>query len=269
MKLQNKSKGDKNKMGNIRGYKAFDKGLRCRGFQYEIGKTYKFNGKIKLCISGFHFCKKAVDCSFYYDIPSSEYAEVEATGKVIEGYDKCVTDEIKIVRLISRSEFYELINGGMNNVGTRNSGDKNIGDWNTGDFNMGSCNSGDRNTGNRNVGHKNIGDGNTGSGNTGKYNTGDWNIVDWSTGCFCTEPQTVKFFDIDTGKTYQELLEALPKILWYIPYGHYWESGELKEYTIEDRQNFYDRLNDENKKRIKKIPNFDAYKFEQCTGIKV
>lgn len=35
-------------------FKGFDKDLRCRGFQYEVGKTYKCNGKIELCSNGFH-----------------------------------------------------------------------------------------------------------------------------------------------------------------------------------------------------------------------
>jgi hypothetical protein len=30
------------------GYKAFDSNLMCKGFQYEIGKTYEFDGDIKL-----------------------------------------------------------------------------------------------------------------------------------------------------------------------------------------------------------------------------
>ena len=109
MKLQNKSREIK-LMKKIKGYKSFDIGLKCRGFQYEIGQTYKHNGKIQLCVSGFHFGKKATDCLYYRSAFESEFAEIEATGKVIEDEDKCVTNEIRIVRLISHSEFSELVN---------------------------------------------------------------------------------------------------------------------------------------------------------------
>ena len=248
----------------MKGYKAFDKGLICRGFQYEVGKTYKHKGKIGLCESGFHFCKTASDCAEHYDHAISEFAEIEAFGKIIEGDNKCVTDEIKIVRLISRLEFYELVNEGKNNVGVRNTGYYNIGDINTGNRNTGYYN-----TGNRNTGNSNIGDINTGNYNTGNSNTGDWNCTDRSTGLFCTEVQTVKIFDIDTGKTYKELSDLLPPILWNIPFGCYWSNDELKTYTSEDRQKFYDSLSDGAKSKIKAIPHFNAEKFKKCTGIKV
>ena len=45
-------------MQTIKGYKATEQDLTCRGFQYEIGKTYKMDGYIELCERGFHFCEK-------------------------------------------------------------------------------------------------------------------------------------------------------------------------------------------------------------------
>jgi hypothetical protein len=48
------------------GYKAFDSNLMCKGFQYEIGKTYEFDGDIELCSAGFHFCENITDCFYYY-----------------------------------------------------------------------------------------------------------------------------------------------------------------------------------------------------------
>lgn len=268
----------------MKGYKAFNKGLTCRGFQFEVGKTYKHDGEIGLCEAGFHFCKTASDCANHYDHTDCEFAEIEAIGKVIEGDDKCVTDEIAIVGLISRAEFYDLANNGKNNLGVRNTGNyntgdgntggwntgyRNTGDWNTGYKNTGHGNTGDLNTGDWNTGDKNTGDLNTGDRNTGDWNTGNWNATNRSAGFFCTELQTVKLFDRETGKTYEELKELLPKILWQIPFGYYWINDQLKAYTAKDRQKFYDKLSDSEKAEIKSIPCFNADKFEKCTGIKV
>ena len=46
-------------------YKGFDKGMRCRGFQYEEGKTYETD-TAKLCNAGFHACECPLDVFGYY-----------------------------------------------------------------------------------------------------------------------------------------------------------------------------------------------------------
>ena len=57
-------------------YKGFDKDLKCRDFQYEIGKTYE-EPTAELCNSGFHACERSPDVFRYY-APSkmSRYCEV-------------------------------------------------------------------------------------------------------------------------------------------------------------------------------------------------
>ena len=173
----------------MKGFKAFNKDLTCRNFQYEIGKEYTHNGDIELCHEGFHFCKKIVDIQGYYNLRDEEtrLCEIEATGKIIEGDDKCVTDKIKIIRELTREEMYELghegkENRGLGNTGNRNTGDSNTGNRNTGDSNTGNRNTGNRNTGDRNTGNRNTGDSNTGNRNTGDSNTGDRNTGDSNTG---------------------------------------------------------------------------------------
>lgn len=45
----------------MRGYKAFNKDMTCKGFQYEIGHTYEFDGEPIPCKQGFHFCKSIAE----------------------------------------------------------------------------------------------------------------------------------------------------------------------------------------------------------------
>ena len=65
----------------MEGYKGFDKDLKCRGFQYEIGKDYTAKGDIKACKNGFHFCENPMDVFRYYHPSDSRYCTVEGSGK--------------------------------------------------------------------------------------------------------------------------------------------------------------------------------------------
>ena len=78
------------------GYKATDKNMQCRGFQYEVGKDYEHKGDISLCNSGFHFCQNPLDVLNYYNLCDSEFHLVEAKGECATDGDKTVTNNIKI-----------------------------------------------------------------------------------------------------------------------------------------------------------------------------
>lgn len=57
-------------------YKGFNKDLTCRGFKYEVGKTYETATAI-LYNSGFHACLDPLDCLYYYSPKSSVYYIVD------------------------------------------------------------------------------------------------------------------------------------------------------------------------------------------------
>ena len=88
-----------NKKDNIiRGFKGFDKDLKCRGFQYEIGKDYEHEGEVKCCERGFHFCENPFDVFRYYSPCDSRYCEVECDGNADKANDdsKVATSHIHI-----------------------------------------------------------------------------------------------------------------------------------------------------------------------------
>ena len=82
----------------IKSYKAFDKNMQCRGFQYEVGKEYEIDGEIKCCDRGFHSCKSPMEVWDHYDMLSSRFAEVEQSGKIDEegNSTKVCSSRIKI-----------------------------------------------------------------------------------------------------------------------------------------------------------------------------
>ena len=85
-------------------YKGFDKDLKCRGFQYEIGKEYETE-KAKACECGFHACVNPFDVFNYYAPSDSRFCEVEQSGDIdTHGDDsKIASTKIKVCAEIGLS----------------------------------------------------------------------------------------------------------------------------------------------------------------------
>ena len=79
----------------MKAYKGFDKDLKCRGFQYEIGKEYETD-KAVACETGFHACEYPLDVLGYYPPNDSRYCEVEQSGETDKRGDDTKVASTKI-----------------------------------------------------------------------------------------------------------------------------------------------------------------------------
>ena len=237
----------------VKGFKAFDKNMQCRGMQYEVGKEYTMEEKPIPCERGYHFCKSVSDCYNYYEMSeNTRMCEIEAFGEVATDDEiKFCTNGIRIVAEIENPR--ETSNSGSSNSGYRNSGDRNSGD----------------------------------------SNSGDWNSGDRNSGVFCTDKNPkIKLFDKDSNLTYSDWRNSKARrIMDTCPYSysdfidsenmtdeeknkhpeHETIGGFIKTIvvTTEDKQAWWDKLSEDEKQTIFDLPNFDAEKFKNCTGITV
>ena len=93
------------------GYKGFDKDLKCRDFQFQVGKEYEHDGKVKLCESGFHFCENPQGVFGHYSPwNGSRFAIVEAdeVSDERESDSKRVAKKLKIKSEISVFEMCRI-----------------------------------------------------------------------------------------------------------------------------------------------------------------
>ena len=235
----------------MRGYKAFETDLTCRGFRYEIGKTYEHTGEIEVCKAGFHFCATIADCYDYYPKKkTTRICEVEASGTVKAEGNKYVTNKITVIAEVT-DENVKRGNAGKDNVGYMNSGG-----WNSGNRNSGNMNSGDM--------------------NSGDWNSGDWNATNHSAGCFCTKEQKIMMFDQPSEWTYDDWVRSEARnIMFTAPRGCYrvedvseTTADHLRKYTADDMRKWWNELPKGTKAVIRALPNYDEEKFLVCIGIK-
>ncbi|AUR93214.1 hypothetical protein NVP1185O_27 [Vibrio phage 1.185.O._10N.286.49.C2] len=184
---------------SIVSYKGFDKNMKCRDFQYQIGETFTHEGEVKQCSSGFHACPAPLATFGYYAPADSRFCVVEQSGDMSEGDDKVASSVLTVKAEINFFDMVkaqiEWVKNNLKDDNESNTGDysaaSNTGDQsaasNTGDYSAASntgyqsaaSNTGDysaaSNTGNRSAA-SNTGDQSAAS-NTGNYsaasNTGD------------------------------------------------------------------------------------------------
>ena len=91
-------------------YKGFDKNLKCRDFQYEVGKEYEMDGDIKCCERGFHACESPLEVFDHYDMLNSRFAEVEQSGEIDkeENTTKVCSSKIKIKTELNLADIVKL-----------------------------------------------------------------------------------------------------------------------------------------------------------------
>ena len=236
---------------SIKGYKVFNPDWTCRGFQYEVGKTFQYNGNIEMCEKGFHFCQKASDCFNYYDFNSNnKVAEIEAIGNTETKDNKSVTDKIVIVRRIEWQELLTIVNEGKDCTGL--------------------CN--------------------TGNCNTGDCNTGNWNSTNFSNGFFNSKEQPLYIFNNPTDLKRDNISNCRGiQILNWNYENNWWiysdnmtdeekqqnpkyetTGGYLKSVDFKTAcKMMWNNLSEGDKLEVKEIPNFDAEVFKDITGIEV
>ena len=95
----------------MKAYKGFNRELRCKGFQYEVGKEYE-EPEAELCKCGFHACENPLDVFHYYPPASSRYCEVEmdeVNPEISNDSKRCS----KKIRIGAEIGFKGIIDGGI------------------------------------------------------------------------------------------------------------------------------------------------------------
>lgn len=97
-------------------YKGMEYDMTCKGFQYEIGKTYKTD-KAELCYYGFHACLNPRDVLEYYEQDeASRYFKVKLSGEItkcdnldtkVAATEITILEEINIDDIIKITEWWK------------------------------------------------------------------------------------------------------------------------------------------------------------------
>ena len=281
------------------GYKCTDMNGCCRGFKYEVGKTYTKDTpkeELKCCTDKvFHFCRElyAIEKESTYKLTESRLFEV-ISGDFVRDGDKYGTNSLTILREIKGEEKLDLINSGYYNSGNWNSGNRNSGDCNSGNNNLGNCNSGNCNSGNRNSGNNNSGgwnsgncnsgDCNSGNNNSGNWNSGNWNSGNRNSGFFNSDEPYVRMFNKMTDKKEEDI--DIPSWCYFdltewVSHDTATEEekqkhkveievcgGFMKPINYKDAwRHAWNSASIEERKKLFELPNWDNQVFKEITGI--
>ena len=164
-------------------YKGFNQDWTCRGYQYEIGKTYEHKGDVKACESGFHACEYPLDVLNYYSPAVSKFAVVKMSGETSKDSDdtKIASAKITIETEINLPEMVkkavEWIKGKVDWDAAKvfNTGDQSVA-TNTG-YRSAATNTGDQSAA-TNTGYRSVAT-NTGD-QSAATNTGDQSVAEVS-----------------------------------------------------------------------------------------
>ena len=90
----------------MKAIKGFDANLQCRGFQFEVGKTYTHEGDVSACKSGFHAIpedKHPLAVFDYYAPAGSRFCIVDVGGDIARQEDKVAAQILTVGKEIGIS----------------------------------------------------------------------------------------------------------------------------------------------------------------------
>ena len=104
------------KIKEVIAYKGMNSDMTCKGFQYEIGKSYKTD-KAELCECGFHACLNPIDVLDYYPkYKASRYFKVKLSGEItkcsmwdtnVAATEITILEEIPYDKFLTNTEWWK------------------------------------------------------------------------------------------------------------------------------------------------------------------
>ena len=115
----------------MKGYKAFEKGLICKGKQYAENTVFE-EDSAEICKSGMRFCKNPLDCLDYYPLIDdngdlTEFAEVEAIDEPVTDDNKKYSS--KKLKIGAKLDLPHFIKTSIDFLIEETAGDNNSGNW--------------------------------------------------------------------------------------------------------------------------------------------